>query len=129
MSLVAVHLRWNDVRAEQYEHICRALPDGGALPAGCLSRRRRREGRAVLATEVWCSEQEAGRFLAGLPDALGPAGLGEPQLAVFAVPDVIAPGYGPSSVRTAAPVRGPAAVPGSRRPASAPLSSAAGSSR
>lgn len=130
MSLVIVHLRWNDVGPEQYEQICRALPDGAARPAGCLSCQRRREGHAVLATAVWRNAQEADRFLAGLSDALAPAAVGKPQMAVFAVPDAFAAGYGPSSVRTPVgrPAHRAAELPVPREPATAPLSPAAASS-
>lgn len=94
MSLIVVHLRWDEVGPEQYAQLCRALPDGPQRPAGCLHRRRRRQGRAVLATEVWIDEQQAGDLLASLPELLGPAGLGEPQHVAFAVPDCFAAGYG-----------------------------------
>lgn len=103
MSLIVVHLRWDDVEPEQYEHLCRALPDGEQRPAGCLLRRRQRQGSAVLATEVWIDEPQASAFLASLPGLLGPAGLRDPMHAVFAVPDCFAAGYGvfPARMRTA----------------------------
>jgi hypothetical protein len=103
MALNVVHLRWNDVDPEQYEELCRALPDGAQRPDGCLSRQRRRQGTAVLATEVWIDEQQASAFLTALPELLGPAGLGDPQRAVFAVADCFAAGYGvyPARTRTA----------------------------
>ncbi len=135
MSLVVMHLRWNDVGPEQYEQNCRALPDGGARPAGCLSRRRGRHGSAVLATDVWRGEQEANSFLARLAAELPPAAVGEPQMAIFTIPEIFATGYGPSSVRTSSPVREAAAAPGTavvpdpRRPAVALSAEAAGSSR
>ncbi len=132
VSLIVMHLRRNDVDPEQYEQICRALPDGEARPAGCLSRRRRRQGHAVVATEVWRNGKEADRFLAGLSDALGPAAVGKPQLAFFAVPDAFAAGYGPSSVRTSSPVSRPAhgspELPVPREPVTAPSSQGAASS-
>ncbi len=103
MSLIVVHLRWDDVDPGQYEHLCRTLPDGEQRPAGCLLRRRQRQGSAVLATEVWIDEPQASAFLAALPELLGPAGLREPMRAVFAVPDAFAAGYGvfPARMRTA----------------------------
>ena len=94
MSLTVVHLRWDDVGPEQYDELCRALPDGARRPVDCLLRQRRRQGRAVLGTEVWADGRSAEEFLTGLPDLLGPAGLPEPHRAVFAVPAFFAVGYG-----------------------------------
>jgi hypothetical protein len=120
LSLIVVHLRWDDVGPEQYEELCRALPDGARRPAGCLARHRRREGRAVLATDVWSDGGSADRFLTGLPGLLGPAGMGEPQSVCFAVPAVFAVGYGvsPAQLRAAAAP----AVPTPRMPEEAPVS-------
>jgi hypothetical protein len=59
MSLVVVHLRWNDVDPEQYDELVLTVPGDGGLPAGCLSRQLRREANAVLATEVWDDEVAA----------------------------------------------------------------------
>ena len=120
LSLIVVHLRWNDVGPEQYEELCRALPDGARRPAGCLARQRRREGRAVLATEVWSDGGSADRFLTGLADLLGPAGMGEPQTACFAVPAVFAVGYGVSPAQLRAAAAAPA-IPTPRTPEDVPV--------
>ena len=103
MSLIVVHLRWDDVDPGQYEHLCRTVLDGPDRPAGRLHRRHERHGGVVLATEVWIDEERAGAHLAGLPELLGAAGLGEPQSAAFALPDCFAAGYGvfPARMRTA----------------------------
>ncbi|WP_369133836.1 hypothetical protein [Modestobacter sp. I12A-02662] len=108
MSLVVVHLRWDGVDPEQYEQLCRALPEGPGSPPGCLARQRRRQGSAVLGTEVWGDEWQAELFVADLDDLLAPTGLGRPQVVAFAVPDCFGVSYG---VRPA----------GVRRPASAPV--------
>jgi hypothetical protein len=118
-----VHLRWNDVGPEQYEELCRALPDGAQRPAGCLLRQRRWQGRAVLATEVWIDERHADRFLTGLPDLLGPAGMGQPQSAIFAVPACFAVGYGVSPAQMRESAAEALVVPTPRTPQEAPLPS------
>jgi hypothetical protein len=123
LSFFVVHLRWDDVGAEQYEELCRALPDGAERPAGCLLRQRRRQGRAVLGTEVWIDGPSADRFLTGLPDLLGAAGMGQPQAVSFAVPACFAVGYGvsPAQIResaAAAPV-----IPTPRTPQETPVPS------
>lgn len=124
MSLIIVHLRWDDVGPERYARLVRDLPDGDQRPDGCLLRRHRLQGRAVLATEVWIDEQHAGAFLDGLPELLGASGMGEPQRVVFAVPDCFAAGYGvyPARARrttTAAPV-----IPAARTSEEPPLPAA-----
>jgi len=116
MSLIVVHLRWDGVDPERYEQLCRALPDGPALPDGCHLRQRRRQGSAVLATEVWADEWHADLFMAGLADLLGPIGLGEPQTVAFAVPDCFAVGYG---VRMRPPAAAAPVIPRPRPPADA----------
>lgn len=123
MSIIVVHLRWNDVDTEQYEQLCRALPDGAQRPEGCLLRQRRRQGTAVLATEVWIDEQHARAFMTELPELLGPAGLGDAQRAVFAVPSCFAAGYGVHPARTRRATATPV-VPTPRVSEGAPLPSA-----
>ena len=93
MSLVTVHLRWNDVGQEQYEKAISAGRQGGGLPAGCLSRQVRHQGSALLATEVWDSQVAGNRF-DGLVRVLREAGVEErPQSAMFAVPQIFATAY------------------------------------
>ena len=70
MSLVIVHLRWDDVGADQYAEVCRALPDGDRLPPGCLSRELRLEGRVLHGTEVWAALEPAEHALHELPDTV-----------------------------------------------------------
>jgi hypothetical protein len=121
MSLIVVHLRWDDVDPQQYGQLCRDLPDGPQRPAGCLFRQRRRQGRAVLETDVWADDLQAELFLAGLPDLLAPAGLEEPQRALFAVPAMFAAGYRVPPARVSPQPAGAPEVPSPRRPEEAPL--------
>lgn len=114
MSLIVLHLRWDDVPPERYDALCRALPEGTQRADGCLLRRRRRQGRAVLGTEVWVDDGSAGQFLARLPDLLGPVALGEPQCVVFALPDCFAAGYGVSPSRAHRSTAGTATIPAPR---------------
>ena len=94
MSLIVIHLRWNDVAAEQYEQFCHALVSLTASCDGCYSRQLRREGRAVLDTQVWRGVGEAERFLDRVAAAVRPCGVNEaPLTAMFSVPDVFAAGY------------------------------------
>jgi hypothetical protein len=117
VALIVVHLRWDDVDTGQHDELCRLLPDGAGRSPDCLSRQRRRQGRAVLGTEVWADELSADLFLAGLADLLAPVGLGPPQVVAFAVPDCFAVGYGVPLSRMA-PATGPAPViPRPRPPA------------
>ena len=113
MSLIVAHQRWDDVDQEQYDALCRALPESEQRPGGCLLSRRRRQGRTVMATLVWADDRSAGEFLTG---AIGqPAGLPEPHRAVFAVPDCFAAGYGIYPSRRAS-TGGAPAVPAPRVP-------------
>ena len=93
MSLVVVHLRWNDVDPEKYEELLLTVPGDGGLPTGCLSRRLRREGNAVLATEVWDDEVAGGR-MDDLVTAVRAVGVRQPpQLAMLTVPAGYAVAY------------------------------------
>jgi len=94
MSLIVIHLRWNDVAAEQYEEFCHALVALTASCDGCYSRQPRRQGCAVIDTQVWRGVGEAERFLDRVAAAVRPCGVDEaPLTAVFSVPDVFAAGY------------------------------------
>jgi hypothetical protein len=117
VALIVVHLRWDDVDPEQHEELCRLLPDGAGRPADCLSRQRRRQGRAVFGTEVWADELHADLFLAGLGDLLAPIGLGQPQVVAFAVPDCFAVGYGVPLLRMGPPAAAAPLIPRPRPPA------------
>jgi hypothetical protein len=119
MSLVIVHLRWDDVDPAQYAQVCQALPDGDRLPPGCFSRKLRLQGRVLHGTEVWAGEGPAGRSLRELPDTVSAARLGPPMTAAFALPDAFAAPYRRAMVRPSeagtAPAAGrPDAVPGPR---------------
>jgi hypothetical protein len=93
MSLTVIHLRWNDPGADRYEEIVRGIPEDGDLPSGCLSRQLRRQGGALLATEVW-DRGESGGPMDDLVTALAAAGVEEtPQVAMFSVPAMFAVGY------------------------------------
>jgi hypothetical protein len=93
MSLIFVHLRWNDPGPERYEEIVRAIPQDGDLPRGCLARQLRRQGGALMATETWDSEESGGR-MDHLVMAMHAAGLEEaPQTAMFSVPAMFAVAY------------------------------------
>jgi hypothetical protein len=93
MSLIIIHLRWNNVSSEEYEQVCWALPGGDVLPAGCLSRQLRRVGHALLGTEVWRGGDAAGSVRAQLPAIVQAVGLDEPQTVIFSVPKMFAVAY------------------------------------
>ena len=109
MSLIFVHLRWNDVGAEQFDQVCRALPPGSPLPEGCCSHQLRHVGRVLFGVGAWTDPQAAERFVDGLPDALRAAGLAAPQVAAFSVPTPYGVGYTGPRVHQAAVQAGPSA--------------------
>jgi hypothetical protein len=93
MPLIFVHLRWNDLGPNRYEDIVRAIPQDGDLPAGCLSRQLRRQGKALLATETWDSDASSGR-MDDLVIAMRTAGVeGAPQTAMFSMPAMFGISY------------------------------------
>jgi hypothetical protein len=109
MSLIFVHLRWNDPGPDRYEEIIRTIPQSGDLPTGCLSRHLRRQGGALLATETYDSEKSGGR-MDHLVTEMRTAGIEEsPQTAMFSVPSMYAVAYRPTVGATAGEV--PAAIP------------------
>jgi hypothetical protein len=115
MSLVVVHLRWDDVGPDQYAQVCQALPDGDRLPPGCFARTLELHGRVLQGTEVWAGEERAGRALRELPATVAAARLAPPMTAVFALPDVFAAPYRRAMARTSAAGMAPV-VPGPRNP-------------
>jgi hypothetical protein len=93
MSLVTVHLRWNDIGLEQYERVVSAVADAGRPPAGCLSTDLRRMGTALMATQVWDSEA-AGNRMDRLITTVREAGVEQrPQTAMFSVPQMYSVAY------------------------------------
>lgn len=109
MSLIFVHLRWNDVRPEQFDQVCRALPPGSPLPEGCCSHQLRYVGRVLFGVGAWTDPRAAERFVDGLPDALSAAGLAAPQVAAFSVPTGYGVGYTGPRVHEAGVQSGPRA--------------------
>ena len=102
MSLVVVHLRWDDVSPEQYELACRALPSGDRLPDGCFSRTLQLRGRVLHGTEAWADQALAARSIADLPGTLAQTGLGAPMTVVFELPDAFAAPYRQALARRSA---------------------------
>jgi hypothetical protein len=93
MSLIFVRLRWDDVDPERFDEITRTVPQGDALPTGCLSRQLERQGTVLMATETWDSELSGGR-MDQLAAAVREAGIErEPQTAMFSVPSIFASAY------------------------------------
>jgi hypothetical protein len=93
MSLVFVRLRWDDVDAERFEEIARTVPQGDALPTGCLSRQLERQGNVLMATETWDSQLSGGR-MDQLVTAVAEAGIDRsPQTAMFSVPAIFGAAY------------------------------------
>ena len=93
MSLVTVHLRWNDIGPEQYDRVVRAVSEAGTPPPGRLSTQLRRTGTALMATEVWDSEV-AGNRMDRLVTTVRDAGVEQPpQTAMFSVPQMYAVAY------------------------------------
>jgi uncharacterized protein YeaC (DUF1315 family) len=107
MSLVTVHLRWNDIGPEQYDRVVRAVSEAGKPPAGCLSTQLRRNGTALMATEVWDSEV-AGNSMDRLVTTVREAGVEQrPQTAMFSVPEMYAVAYRRAAAPTTAIPRQP----------------------
>jgi hypothetical protein len=93
MSLVFVRLRWDDVDAERFEEIARTVPQGDALPTGCLSRQLERQGNVLMATETWDSQLSGGR-MDQLVTAVAEAGIERsPQTVMFSVPAIFGAAY------------------------------------
>ena len=115
MSLIIVHLRWNDPGPDRYQEIVRAIPHDGDLPPGCLSRQLRRGGGALMATETWDSEASGGR-MDHLAVALRAAGVEEaPQTAMFSMPAMFDVAYRRPATAAADQVPASAtAIPGQR---------------
>jgi len=100
--MIFVHLRWNDPGPDRYEEIVHAIPQGGDLPPGCLSRQLRREGGALRATEAWDDSETPGGRMDHLIAAMRTAGVEDaPQTVMFSVPAMFAVAY-------RRPVRAPA---------------------
>jgi hypothetical protein len=93
MSIVFVHLRWDDVSSVQFEEVCRAIPPGDSLPEGCCSHQLRLVGRVLLGCAVWTDMEGADRYLARLPGTLRAADLGTPHVAAFSMPFPYGLGY------------------------------------
>jgi hypothetical protein len=110
MTMFIVHLRWDGVGPDEYAKITEHVLTGTALADGCLSRRLRHEGRALLDVEVWRDAGQAGRALADLSETVRLAGVpGPAQQAIFSMPDAFAVAY-VQSAKAAAP-RVPDTVP------------------
>ena len=93
MSLIIVHLRWDDVAPEQFDQVRRAIPPGLGFPAGCCSRQLRLDGRALLGEEVWADDDAAARYLDGLSQRLVDVHLEPPQIVLFSLPAPYAAAY------------------------------------
>ena len=114
MSLLVLHLRWNDLDQERYARLRDAIPEGDDRPSSCLSRRHVRQPRAVMVYEVWDDGVAAEEELARVRAVLG-AGPDEPQRVVFSMPDLFAVGF---PARRPAPVAVP--IPAPRSPVETP---------
>jgi hypothetical protein len=114
VSLLVLHLRWNDVDPERGALLSGLLPEGDDRPPRCLSRRHVRRPRTLMVYEVWDDGAAAEEELARVRAVLG-ADQGEPQRVVFSMPDLYAVGF---------PARRPAAaapIPAPRSPADTPV--------
>jgi hypothetical protein len=107
MSLVVVHLRWDDVGPDEFAALCRALPEGDGRPPDCLARTLRLQGRVLHGTDVWAGYEAAERALRELPALAEGAGLAAPMTAAFALPDVYALPYRRASARPSAAAPAP----------------------
>jgi hypothetical protein len=115
MSMIVLHLRWNDAGAEQHHRMLELLPEEPGLPgSGLFSRELRHRGRAILDVEVWGDEDAAQRFLDRLPAVSRAAGLEEPQVVAFCLPAMYAAVYARDAARLAAGAATPA-IPAQRR--------------
>ncbi|NEM04489.1 hypothetical protein [Geodermatophilus normandii] len=116
MSLLVLHLRWNDLDAERSALLADALPEDDGRPPRCLSRRHVRHPRALMVYEVWDDGPAAEEELARVRAVVG-ADHEEPQRVVFSVPDLFAAGF---PTREPAPAAVP--IPAPRSPAETPVS-------
>ncbi|SFT50745.1 hypothetical protein SAMN05660657_01150 [Geodermatophilus amargosae] len=120
MSLLVLHMRWNDLDAERSALLADSLPEDDGRPRSCLSRRHVRHPRALMVYEVWDDGLAAEEELARVRAVLG-AGPEEPQRVVFTVPDLFAVGF---PVRRPAPAAVP--IPAPRSPAETPVAAPVG---
>ncbi len=94
MTMFIVHLRWDGVGPDEYAKITEHVLTGTALADGCLARRLRLDGRALLDVEVWQDAGQAGRALTDLSETVRLAGVSRPaQQAIFSMPDAFAVAY------------------------------------
>jgi hypothetical protein len=115
MSMIVLHLRWNDAGAEQYHRMLELLPQEVGLPeSGLHSRDLRHRGRAILDVEVWGDDDSAQRFLDQLPALSRAAGLEEPQVVAFCLPAMYAAVYARDAARLAAARVAAPAIPTQR---------------
>ncbi|MGY1607900.1 MULTISPECIES: hypothetical protein [unclassified Geodermatophilus] len=115
MSLLCIHLCWDDAGPRQHAGLRQLLPPVRLDDRGpCLHRRTWLAGDRVLGVEVWSDDDAASRHLADLPANSRAAGLEAPTVVVLVWPDVyraLLPGLlGPSEAEAAEPAgRSPAA--------------------
>jgi len=98
-----MHARWNDLLTQQ-QVLLQETFEQERSREGCCSLTSRQDGSSVHLTAVWASEGSLLAFTLGpMARTRTAARLAEPQVAVFAVPELFAAAY-----RRPAPVEVPA---------------------
>jgi hypothetical protein len=106
------HLRWDDVGPDEWAQIAEHVATGTACGGGCLSRRLRREGAAVLDVEVWPDAEQARVGVTALIETVRQAGVAAPPQEVsFALPEPYAIAYVQSARMPAHPAVASPAMP------------------
>lgn len=122
MSVLIMHARWNSLSTQQRSSLDELVAQERSAE-GCCSLTSRLDGTSVLLTAVWQDEGSMLAFTLGpLARARTAAALDEPQVALFAVPDLFAVAYRrPAAVQVPAPRETSVPVELDRRTASAGL--------
>ncbi len=103
MSVLIMHARWNDLSTQQ-QVLLQEMLEQERFAEGCCSFTTRQDGSSVLLTAVWGSEGSMLAFRRGpMARTRAAAVLDEPQVALFAVPELFAAAH-----RRSVPVTVPA---------------------
>jgi hypothetical protein len=93
MPVMVLHARWNDLSTQQ-QVLLQGMAEQERSVAGCCSISSRPDGSSLLLTAVWEDEGSMLAFTLGsLARTRSAALLDEPQVALFALPDLFAVAY------------------------------------
>ncbi|MGY1813983.1 hypothetical protein [Blastococcus sp. SYSU D00820] len=88
MSLLVIHLCWDDAGPREHGGLQQLLPPVRLAAEGpCLHRRTWLSGRRMLGIEVWADDDAARTHLDELAPSSAAAGLAAPTVVVLVFPD------------------------------------------